>query len=114
VGRPRRAGRGARLIERWRDAAGRAVETAGAVTLSEPPERLELTWADDDWPVATEVSLRLERAPGGTRLTLEHRGWGRFPHPLGRELLEQHAAGWARHMRPFGAYPAESAAAAST
>ena len=60
--------------------------------------------------MVTEVALRLEPAPAGTRLTLEHRGWDRFPPPLGRELLEQHAAGWTRHMRSFGAYLAESGA----
>ncbi len=89
-------------------AAGRPVETAGTVTPAAPPERRELTRADGGRPVATGVAFRLKRTPGGTRLTLEHRGWDRFPRGRGRELLDPHAAGWARHMRAFGAYAAGS------
>ncbi len=99
---------GGRLVERWRDAAGRLVETAGVVTRCESPRRLEITWADDGWPVETRVSFRLEDTPAGTRLTLEHAGWDCFPGEEGWRLLRDHADGWARHMRSFSAYLAQA------
>lgn len=95
---------GGRLVERWRDAAGRPVETTGTITRCEPPVSLEMTWADDGWPVVTRVAFRLEPTPGGTRVILEHAGWDRFPGEEGPRLLDQHAAGWEHHLRSFGAY----------
>ena len=95
---------GGRFVERWSDATGRPVETVGRVTTFSPPELLEMTWADGDWPVATSVSLRLEPVQAGTWLTLEHVGWDRFPGGDGTKLRDELAAGWADHLRSLERY----------
>ena len=95
---------GGRFVERWSNDAGRPVETVGRVTRFAPPQCLEMTWADDDWPVTTCVSVRLEAAPDGTWLTLEHSGWDRFPGNDGAKLRDEHAVGWARHLRALESY----------
>jgi len=50
----------------------------GKVTAWKPPNGLSLEWRGATWDpgAATEVHLRLERVNGGTKATLEHRGWG--------------------------------------
>ena len=92
------------FVERWSNAAGRSVETVGRVTRFAPPTWLEMTWADEDWPVVTSVSLRLEAAPAGTWLTLEHSGWDRFPGSDGATLRDEHVAGWTRHLQSLEGY----------
>jgi SAM-dependent methyltransferase len=52
-----------------------------------PGERILLEWRQADWDPAerTEIELRFERTPEGTKVTLEHRGWGGLigdPHEL--------------------------------
>jgi SAM-dependent methyltransferase len=43
-----------------------------------PGERIALQWRQAGWAPEeiTEVEVKLERVDGGTRLVLEHRGWG--------------------------------------
>src|SRR6516225_4480124 len=53
----------------------------GRVAVWQPGERILLRWHPADWEPGetTEVELQLQPlAKGGTRVTLEHRGWGRF------------------------------------
>jgi SAM-dependent methyltransferase len=74
-------------------ADGRVVEgplEVGHVVSWRPGERLSLEWRQAGWDPGrvTEVELRFEPVDGGTRLTLEHRGWGRLIGDAG-EL-----AGW--------------------
>jgi len=62
-------------------ANGRMVEGAtvvGDVTAWHPGERMAFQWRHPDWQPgeATEVELRLEPVDHGTRVVLEHRGWG--------------------------------------
>lgn len=51
----------------------------GIVTQWRPAERVVLEWRAADWDPGdvTQVELRFERVDGGTRVTLEHHGWGR-------------------------------------
>src|SRR5262249_40091860 len=52
----------------------------GQVVAWKPGERILLQWRQADWNPneTTEVELRLEPMDDGTRVTLEHRGWGRL------------------------------------
>ncbi|MGE4366695.1 SRPBCC family protein [Thermomonas sp.] len=90
-----RAGGG--FVETWRD-GDRTVTTRGTVLRIEPPHRLDLSWRDDDWPEATEVSIALEPRGTSTRLRLCHAGWTRLGAE-GEALAEAHRAGWATHLR---------------
>lgn len=52
----------------------------GRVTAWEPGRRIALAWRPAGWAPdeATEVELSFEPAGEGTRVVLEHRGWGRL------------------------------------
>lgn len=89
-----RAGGG--FIETWRN-GNRAVTTRGTVLHIEPPHRLDLSWQDDDCPVATRVSIALESCGTSTRLTLCHSGWSALG-TAGAVLAQAHRAGWAAHL----------------
>jgi SAM-dependent methyltransferase len=63
-------------------ASGRVVEgqtEVGRVVEWMPGERVSLEWRPSSWAPdeVTTVDLRVEAIEGGTRITLEHRGWGR-------------------------------------
>ena len=62
---------------------GRLLEAGfevGRVVAWVPGERVLFEWHSADWAPgeATEVELRLEPSGAGTRVVLEHRGWGRL------------------------------------
>jgi uncharacterized protein YndB with AHSA1/START domain len=96
---------GGAFREEWKNDAGRTVVTSGFVSRYEPPEMLELSWADDDWPNATHVALILEPlGEAKTLLRLEHRGWSGLPAEKRQPLIEKHAAGWHHHLRDLEAY----------
>lgn len=86
-------GVGGRLVK---SIGGQAFEI-GRVQRWEPPARFVFECREEGRPdgPATEVEVRFEPAPGGTRVTLEHRGFERLPpeHParggLAREALLQ-------------------------
>jgi SAM-dependent methyltransferase len=64
-------------------AEGRVTEGAvevGRVVAWEPGARIALEWHPADWQPdeATRVELRFEPVDDGTRVTLEHSGWGRL------------------------------------
>jgi SAM-dependent methyltransferase len=63
----------------------------GRVVAWEPGRRVLLEWRPADWAPdeVTEVELRLEPVAAGTRVILEHRGWGGLLGDRGGEL-----AGW--------------------
>lgn len=50
----------------------------GRVTAWRPGERVVLEWRAADWEPSevTQIELRFDRAADGTRVTVEHRGWG--------------------------------------
>jgi len=72
---------GGRLVERY---GGGERAVWGEVLAWEPPSRLVLSWHPGrDVEAATEVEVTFAEAAGGSRVTLEHRGWER----LGDEAL---------------------------
>lgn len=96
---------GGAFREEWTDETGRRIVTSGFVSRYEPPELLELSWADDDWPHSTHVALILEPLDDAkTLLRLEHRGWSGLPAESRQRLIEQHAAGWHHRLRALEAY----------
>ena len=68
---------GGRIFERTAD--GREADW-GRILAWDPPRRLVYEWhLRQDRADATEVEIRFEAAPeGGTRVTIEHRGWERL------------------------------------
>ena len=58
--------------------------------------RLLLCWADESWDAATEVELRLEDLPCGTRVLVRESGWERLSN--GEILAKDHQAGWRLHL----------------
>jgi len=72
------AGVGTCLVER---APGERFEI-GRVLVWEPGKRLAFEWRQRNFASGecTEVEVRFEEAPSGTRVTLEHRGWEAIHH----------------------------------
>jgi uncharacterized protein YndB with AHSA1/START domain len=97
---------GGTLRETWSD-GGRQVVTSGHVTCCDPPSALELTWADDDWPGETRVAFHLAEHNAGTRLVLDHSGWGVHPVDRRSELIGAHCSAWARYLARPAEYAAE-------
>ncbi len=96
---------GGELREHWTDASGREVATTGVVTRCDPPTAWDMTWSDDDWPGESKVSFTLrERDRDQSVLCLEHRGWHALPAERRRSLIDEHAAGWRRHMQSLASY----------
>lgn len=95
---------GGRFREPYRTRDGARKVTSGRVLEVEAPNLIRLSWADEDWPVDTEVCVRLRATPGGTRLELEHRDWQKFPSDRATLLCDAHAAGWDYHLDNFRAY----------
>ena len=95
---------GGRFVERWTLPGGSGVTTMGTVTRVEPEKLLELNWADEDWPASTTVRFEIEPLATGCRLRVEHRGWTALPAGERGEVMEDHAAGWTRHLKSLAAY----------
>jgi uncharacterized protein YndB with AHSA1/START domain len=85
---------GGRLFEAFADGAADVFEV-GRVLAWEPGVRLVLEWRLPNFGPGerTEVEVVFAPAPGGTNVTLEHRGWSSLPkgHPA-RHGLEGRAA----------------------
>ena len=82
---------------------GRIFETAkngeeatwGTILAWEPPGRFVTTWhPGQPADTAQEVELRFEPVDGGTRVTLEHRGWAGLGARAG-ETRRNYDGGWA-------------------
>jgi hypothetical protein len=73
-------GVGGRWIEVWDSATGDGYEI-GRIQAWEPGRRLLLTYRNVTLPAdpLTEIEVRFEAIEGGTRVTLEHRGWDQLP-----------------------------------
>lgn len=93
---------GGRFEERWRDASGAETVTRGEVVGLEPEQRLALEWADEGWPAATRVELRLRETGVGTVVRVLHSGWEALPDGTG--LVEAHRQGWRQHLCDLRAY----------
>jgi uncharacterized protein YndB with AHSA1/START domain len=82
---------GGRVYERLR--SGREHDW-GEIRAWEPPRRLAFTWHPGrDAQTAQEVEVRFTPASGGTRLSLEHRGWDRLV-ATADEIPDHYATGW--------------------
>jgi uncharacterized protein YndB with AHSA1/START domain len=105
-----------RLLEQYADGTTFVI---GRVTQWMPGERLVLSWrlpsfADTD---STEVDVRFETIDGGTRVSVEHRGWStlRADHPArhgqrGRDYEYMKASLWADNLGSLRQYIAKSIA----
>jgi uncharacterized protein YndB with AHSA1/START domain len=69
-------------------------------------EELRLSWAGPDWPIATEITIRLSGGAGNTRVALSHGGWSAFPEGDRDHLIETHRQGWTRRLESLAAYAA--------
>jgi uncharacterized protein YndB with AHSA1/START domain len=111
---------GGRLLEVHDRAAGDVLEVA-RVRVWEPSSRFVLEWlalaplvpspAAAHGEASTELEVRFEDEAGGTRVTLEHRGFERLPrqHPgryglAGKAMLDVHRARWGEQVLAFGFY----------
>jgi uncharacterized protein YndB with AHSA1/START domain len=98
------AGPGGWFREVWSDGA-RQVTTTGRVVVFRPPTEIAWTWADDDWPCETRLTLRLSaRKADVTSVTLTHSGWSRLEAESGRSLRDAHESGWQRHLQSLESY----------
>jgi uncharacterized protein YndB with AHSA1/START domain len=93
-----------RLIEEYADGTAFVI---GRVVRWEPGRRLLLSWRLPNFEDAesTEVDVRFEAFAGGTRVSVEHRGWDalRADHPArhgqaGRDLQYMKADLWAQNL----------------
>jgi uncharacterized protein YndB with AHSA1/START domain len=67
----------------------------GEVVVWQPPHRLAYLWhLRQDRADATEVDISFTGDPGGTLVTIVHRGWDRLG-ARGEELRERNGRGWA-------------------
>lgn len=88
-------GVGGRWIEVYDDAAGDVLEI-GRVLVWEPGARLVLAYRDGGHELdGTEVEVRFEAINGGTRVTLEHRGWEKLRAEIAARKRTVKRWGWA-------------------
>lgn len=92
---------GGRLLEIYDEARGDAYEI-GRVRVWDPPARLVFSWRGTNFTPeqSTEVEVRFDPDPNGTRVTLEHRGWSTLPpdhparHGLAGRAFSAMIGGW--------------------
>ncbi|HJM49005.1 MAG TPA: SRPBCC domain-containing protein [Alphaproteobacteria bacterium] len=85
---------------------GNEVLIQGLVGRVDPPEYIEWTWSQDDWPVLTQVVIRLTEAGGGgaSHVELSHIGWRRFSAAQGEPLRAAYEAAWGRRLEALKAF----------
>lgn len=94
---------GGTFREEWFD-SGKRVITTGTITIFNPPTELAMTWADDDWPGYTTVTISFTEESNGTHLLLEHSGWYIHPENKQKSLMAAHAQGWSHYLNQFAEY----------
>jgi uncharacterized protein YndB with AHSA1/START domain len=103
-------GRGGRLIEAYADGTSFII---GRISQWVPGERLVLSWRLPNFADAetTEVDVRFDAVDGGTRVSIEHRGWDTLSadHPArhgkqGREHEYSKAQLWAESLTALRRY----------
>jgi uncharacterized glyoxalase superfamily protein PhnB/uncharacterized protein YndB with AHSA1/START domain len=100
-------GVGGRWLEVWDEATGEGFEM-GRITAWEPPSRLVFAYMDNDLPdPQTEVEVRFDPIAGGTRVTLEHRGWSRIPEPVATRKRQIKEFAWPACLTSFGYWTVE-------
>jgi hypothetical protein len=102
-------GVGGRLLEVYDESAGETFEI-GRVLVWDPGARLVFDWRARNFEPGetTLVEVRFEKAEGGTRVVLEHRGWDSIPasHPFRRGWTGEAFSSmvgllWADHLVSF-------------
>ena len=93
---------GGRWLEVHDASTGEGVEI-GRIKAWEPGERLLLTFTSSWLPPepATEIEVRFDPMPDGTRVTLEHRGIEQLPAEIARTWATR---AWKTLMQTFGEY----------
>lgn len=92
---------GGRLIEVYDGATGEGLE-CGRITLREPGVRLVYLYRDAGHEIDdTEVEVRFEPTEGGTRVTVEHRGWEKVQARLRERSREIKRFGWSNILGWF-------------
>jgi uncharacterized protein YndB with AHSA1/START domain len=90
-------GVGGRLFETFRVGAASNTVEVGRVSVWEPPARLVFSWRNSNFAPheQTEVEVRFDDAPGGTMVSVEHRGWSSLPpdHPARHGLADLQFSG---------------------
>lgn len=87
-------GVGGRWIEVEDAETGEGCE-CGRITVWEPGERLVFLYRDSGHALDdTEVEIRFELVPGGTRVTLEHSGWEQLDAEVAAQRRNFKRAGW--------------------
>lgn len=111
-------GIGGRLVEVFDEARGKLYKV-GRVRVWERGARLvfEFRALAFEPGQTTEVEVRFEPVVGGTRVTLEHRGWGAFPaeHPVrhglqGDAFVSMMGLWWADLLQSLGRRASEGTA----
>ncbi len=88
-------GVGGRWIEVDDAQTGEGFE-AGRITTWEPGVRFAFTYRDAGHEIdGTTVEIRFEPVAGGTRVTLEHRGWDQLAADLAAKARQAKRYGWA-------------------
>jgi uncharacterized glyoxalase superfamily protein PhnB/uncharacterized protein YndB with AHSA1/START domain len=100
-------GVGGRWLEIWNEETGEGFEM-GRITLWDPPSRLVFAYRDNDLldPV-TEVDVRFEPIPAGTRVTLEHRGFDRVAGDVGTRKRRIKEYAWPACLTSFATWTVE-------
>lgn len=91
---------------RFEEAAG---QTRGNVLGVKAGQELRLSWAGPNWPIETEITIRLSGDAAGTRVCLSHGGWSAFPEDDRHHLIAAHRDAWDRHLKSLAAYAAGAA-----
>jgi uncharacterized protein YndB with AHSA1/START domain len=89
---------GGRLFERRTDGSEYEI---GRVTAYEPPSVVGFTWKAPSWQRSTQVEIRFCQEGKGTRLELEHTGWGTDPKV--DEYRDNYETGWGTILERYHA-----------
>lgn len=67
----------------------------GEITIWEPPSRFVFSYRDIGHDIdGTEVEVRFEPVGGGTRVTVEHRGWEKVAAAIADRKRQLKTSGW--------------------
>jgi len=80
---------GGRFYERRADGTEYQI---GQVTAYQPPSVVAFTWRAPSWEVTTRVEVRFSAEDRGTRVELEHSGWGQDAKT--RDAHKNYDSGW--------------------